>query len=111
MLVGWRAGDAERKICCSDRTVNSIVLLSNGISFSIQVVLFLVLGSFAGIYSRLSSGHEIDMMLIAIDFGTWRPYILTVQTVIGVAIGFGWLGVHTPDKWELAAEMYIVGRR
>ena len=33
-----------------DRTVNSIVLLSNGIAFAIQIVVFLILGSFAGWY-------------------------------------------------------------
>ena len=31
-----------------DRTISSIVLLSNGISFAIQIVLFLILGSYAG---------------------------------------------------------------
>ena len=31
-----------------DRTVNSIVLLSNGISFIIQIFVFLILGSLAG---------------------------------------------------------------
>ena len=31
-----------------ERSINSIVLLSNGISFAIQIVIFLVLGSFAG---------------------------------------------------------------
>jgi hypothetical protein len=30
------------------RTINSIVLLSNGISFAIQIVLFLIIGSYAG---------------------------------------------------------------
>ena len=43
------------------------------------------------------------------DFGTWRPYILIVQTLIGVTIGFAWLGVHTAEKWEYAAALYIVG--
>lgn len=33
-----------------ERTINSIVLLSNGISFAIQIVIFLLLGSFAGMY-------------------------------------------------------------
>lgn len=37
-------------VCNRDRTINSIVLLSNGISFAIQIVIFLLLGSFAGIY-------------------------------------------------------------
>ncbi|RHZ64032.1 hypothetical protein CDV55_102880 [Aspergillus turcosus] len=72
------------------RSINSIVLLSNGISFAIQVVVFLVIGSFA-------------------DFGTWRPNILIVLSVIAYAIGFGWLGVHTQEKWHVAVGLYIVG--
>lgn len=74
------------------RTINSIVLLSNGISFSIQVPLFLILGSLA-------------------DFGMWRSRILIVQTAIAIAIGFAWLGVHVPSKWEYGAGLYIVGRQ
>ncbi|PKX98941.1 MFS transporter [Aspergillus novofumigatus IBT 16806] len=72
------------------RSINSIVLLSNGISFAIQVVVFLVIGSFA-------------------DFGTWRPNILIVLSIIAYAIGFGWLGVHTQEKWHIAVGLYIVG--
>ena len=72
------------------RTVNSIVLLSNGLSFSIQVPLFLILRSYA-------------------DFGTWRSSILIVQSVIAIAIGFAWLGVHEPSKWEYGAALYIIG--
>ncbi|KAF7163150.1 hypothetical protein CNMCM5623_008220 [Aspergillus felis] len=72
------------------RSINSIVLLSNGISFAIQIVVFLVIGSFA-------------------DFGTWRPNILIVLSVIAYAIGFGWLGVHTQEKWHVGVGLYIVG--
>ncbi|CAG7936506.1 unnamed protein product [Penicillium nalgiovense] len=72
------------------RTINSIVLLSNGISFAIQAVIFLVIGSFA-------------------DFGHWRPNILIVLSIIAYAIGFGWLGVHTSDKWHVAIGLYMVG--
>ncbi|KAG0153910.1 Atg22B-1p [Penicillium digitatum] len=72
------------------RTSNSIVLLSNGISFAIQVVVFLVIGSFA-------------------DFGYWRPNILIGLSIVAYAIGFGWLGVHTPDKWHVAVGLYMVG--
>ena len=61
------------------RSINSIVLLSNGISFAIQIVVFLVIGSFA-------------------DFGNWRPNILIVLSIIAYAIGFGWLGVQTADQ-------------
>ncbi|KAF2419907.1 UMF1 family MFS transporter [Tothia fuscella] len=74
----------------STRTINSIVLLANGISFAIQVILFLIIGSFA-------------------DYGTWRPWILIFWSVVAWAIGFGFLGVHTIDKWHVATGLYMVG--
>lgn len=73
-----------------DRTINSIVLLSNGISFAIQVVLFLLLGAMA-------------------DYGTWRPWILIFWSVVAFVLGFAWLGVHTADKWQVGTGLYIVG--
>lgn len=72
------------------RTIESIVLLSNGISFAIQIVVFLVVGSFA-------------------DFGTWRPSILIFLSIVAYGIGFGWLGVHTAEKWHVGVGLYIVG--
>ena len=54
------------------------------------MVIFLVIGSFA-------------------DFGTWRPNILITLSIIAYAIGFGWLGVHTADKWHVGVGLYIVG--
>ncbi|KAH8691758.1 autophagy-related protein 22-like protein [Phaeosphaeriaceae sp. PMI808] len=72
------------------RTVNSIVLLCNGISFAIQILVFLLLGSFA-------------------DFGTWRPNILIGLSIVAFGIGFGWLGVHTEEDWQIGAGLYIVG--
>ena len=90
-LLSQAAGDAGvLHFAGSLRTIDSIVLLSNGISFSIQAALFLAIGSYA-------------------DYGTWRPYILIVATVIGIAVGFVWLGIHTPERWEYAAGLYIVG--
>lgn len=44
------------------------------------------------------------------DFGNSRPNILIVLSILAFAIGFGWLGVQSPDKWEIASGMYIVGR-
>lgn len=72
------------------RTIESIVLLSNGISFAIQVAVFLLIGSFA-------------------DFGFWRPNILIFLSFVAWGIGFGWLGVHTPDKWRVGVGLYMVG--
>ncbi|KAL8791089.1 MAG: hypothetical protein Q9213_000296 [Squamulea squamosa] len=90
-LLYQTAGDAEvLHFAGRDRTINSIVLLANGISFAIQVLIFLIVGSYA-------------------DFGSSRPNILIVLSVVAFGIGFGWLGVHTASKWEVAAGMYIVG--
>jgi len=72
------------------RTINSIVLLCNGISFAIQVVLFLLLGSLA-------------------DYGSWRPWIMIFWSVVAFALGFGWLGVHTADKWHAGVGLYMIG--
>ncbi len=44
-----------------------------------------------------------------VDFGRSRPNILIVFSIVAFGIGFGWLGVHTADKWEVATGLYIVG--
>ena len=85
LAAGQTADERSR-----DRTVNSIVLLASAISFAIQIVVFLILGSFA-------------------DFGTWRPSILILQTSIGSAIGFAWLGVYSPEQWKTAITLYVIG--
>jgi MFS-type transporter involved in bile tolerance (Atg22 family) len=88
-LLYEEAGDAGRlQFLGSYRTINSIVLLANGISFAIQVLLFLVLGSMA-------------------DYGRWRPWILIFWSIVAFGLGFGWLGVHTTDKWHVATGLYV----
>lgn len=48
-LLYQAAGDSEVLLFAGrERTIESIVLLSNGISFAIQIVLFLIIGSYAG---------------------------------------------------------------
>jgi len=74
----------------ADRTINSIILLCNGISFAIQIVIFLVLGSYA-------------------DFGTFRPNILIVLSLVAWGVGFGWLGVHEEGQWRTGLGLYVVG--
>jgi len=45
-LLYQAAGDSPTLLFLgSQRTINSIVLLSNGISFAIQIVIFLIIGS------------------------------------------------------------------
>ncbi|KAI0402379.1 MFS general substrate transporter [Xylaria palmicola] len=73
-----------------DRNVNSIVLLTNGVSFAIQAALFIIIGAYA-------------------DFGSGRRWILVFWSVVSFAIGFAWLGVHVPSRWEAAVGLYIVG--
>ena len=46
---------------------------------------------------------------MSVDFGNSRPNILIVLSIVAFGIGFGWMGVHTADKWRVAAGMYIVG--
>lgn len=48
-LLSQAAGDAGIiHFAGADRTINSVVLSCNGISFAIQIVIFLVIGSYAG---------------------------------------------------------------
>ncbi|KAI0319520.1 MFS general substrate transporter [Amylostereum chailletii] len=72
------------------RDVNSIVLLTNGISFAIQAVLLLCIGAWA-------------------DYGTWRPNITIFFTLLAVGVSFGWLGVEDPSQWRTGVALYIIG--
>ena len=67
-----------------------VLLAANGISFAIQCVLFLLLGSLA-------------------DYGSWRPYILIFWSIVGFGVGFGWLGVYRPDQWPTGVALYMLG--
>jgi MFS-type transporter involved in bile tolerance (Atg22 family) len=84
------SGDCYLKFAGTPQSINSIVLKTNGISFALQCVLFLLIGSFA-------------------DYGWWRRWILVGWTVASWAFGFGWLGVHDPTKWQAATALYILG--
>ncbi|KAG1759193.1 MFS general substrate transporter, partial [Suillus occidentalis] len=72
------------------RNINSIVLLTNGISFAIQTVLLLLIGAWA-------------------DYGRWRPNITVIFTLAAVAVSFAWLGVEDPSKWQAGVALYILG--
>lgn len=72
------------------RDINSIVLLTNGISFAIQAVLIISIGAWA-------------------DYGRWRPNILIFWTIVAVAVSFAWLGVEDPSKWRAGTALYVLG--
>ncbi|KAM5537217.1 hypothetical protein V8D89_009150 [Ganoderma adspersum] len=72
------------------RDVNSIVLLTNGISFALQAAVLLVVGAWA-------------------DYGSWRPNITIFFTILAVAVSFAWLGVEDPSRWEAGVALYILG--
>ena len=81
-------GRAPKADMCNE--VNSIVLITNGISFAIQAVLFIIIGAWA-------------------DYGRWRPNILIFFTALGVAVSFAWLGVEDASKWKTGVALYILG--
>jgi len=72
------------------RDINSIVLMTNGISFAIQAALLLTIGAWA-------------------DYGTSRPNITIFFTILAVAVSFAWLGVEDPDQWRSGVALYILG--
>ncbi|KAF8271174.1 autophagy-related protein 22-like protein [Lactarius quietus] len=70
--------------------INSIVLLTNGISFAIQAVLLLTIGGWA-------------------DYGTWRPNITIFFTLMAVGVSFAWLAVEDPSQWRTGVVLYVLG--
>jgi len=64
-LLYQAAGDSQTLLFLgSQRTINSIVLLSNGISFAIQIVIFLIIGSYAGERYCCPSFKRVGSLLV-----------------------------------------------
>ncbi|RDB25887.1 Autophagy-related protein 22 [Hypsizygus marmoreus] len=72
------------------RDINSIVLLTNGLSFAIQAILLLAIGAWA-------------------DYGRWRPNITIFFTILAVGVSFAWLGIDSPAHWRAGVALYILG--
>ncbi|KAL0577641.1 hypothetical protein V5O48_004330 [Marasmius crinis-equi] len=83
-------GDCVLPFLGSVRDINSIVLMTNGISFAIQAVLLLLIGAWA-------------------DYGRWRPNITIFFTFLAVGVSFAWLGVEDPSRWQAGVALYILG--
>ncbi|KAK2603878.1 hypothetical protein QQS21_003913 [Conoideocrella luteorostrata] len=89
-LLSQASVDSKLHFAGRERDVNSVVLLCNGVSFALQAVLFLVLGAYA-------------------DYGTCRRWILLIWSSISYGVGFGWIGVHGAETWQVAVALYILG--
>ncbi|KAL2813172.1 autophagy-related protein 22-like protein [Aspergillus granulosus] len=72
-----------------ERTVSSVVLIANGLSFTIMTLLFVWLGS-------------------AADYGSFGRWLLLGLTVTCWALQYGMLGIREPSQWPAAMAMYIV---
>ncbi|ORY22173.1 autophagy-related protein 22-like protein [Naematelia encephala] len=71
------------------KTVASVALIANGISFAIMTVFFTTIGSCA-------------------DYGIWNKWILIIATVISWAAQYGFLGITMSSQWRAAMALYII---
>lgn len=92
-------------------SVNSIVLLTNGISFALQAVILLVVGAWAdyGRWRYAIPHTRTDQLFMEISIH--RPNITIFFTIMAVAVSFAWLGVEEPSKWRAGVALYILGRK
>ncbi|KAF9230061.1 autophagy-related protein 22-like protein, partial [Melanogaster broomeanus] len=74
----------------STKSVSSIVLVANGVSFAIMTALFTSISS-AG------------------DYGTFGRWLLFVVTAICWASQYACMSLTSPDRWKLAMVLYIIG--
>ncbi|KAF8551739.1 MFS general substrate transporter [Imleria badia] len=72
------------------KSITSIVLIANGISFAIMTAIFTTIGS-------------------AADYGTFGRWLLFTLTVICWAAQYACMALTSPDRWKLAMGLYIVG--
>ncbi|KAG2155145.1 MFS general substrate transporter [Suillus bovinus] len=80
-VVPWGSGT---------KSVSSVVLIANGISFAIMTAMFTTISS-------------------AADYGTFGRWLLFAVTVVCWAAQYACMALTTPDRWVLAMVLYIVG--
>ncbi|ORX35478.1 autophagy-related protein 22-like protein [Kockovaella imperatae] len=73
-----------------ERSVASVALIANGITFAVMTFLFTTIGSIA-------------------DYENWNKYILLIATVICWGVQFGFLGTKDGNDWQTGIALYIVG--
>lgn len=97
---GWDADKGKSFGCGNDttrcviefgsvRSIDSVVLISQGIGFALQTVIFLFLGSFA-------------------DYGNCGSYILLGLSILSWGCQFGWLGVKSGKQYKAAFALSIL---
>ena len=79
-MVPWGSGT---------RSVNSVVLIANGLSFAIMTLIFVWLGS-------------------AADYGSFGKWLLIALTVICWIFEYGFMGITKPNQWPTAMALYMV---
>ncbi|KAF4619178.1 hypothetical protein D9613_004862 [Agrocybe pediades] len=72
------------------KSVSSIVLIANGISFAIMTLIFTTIGS-------------------AADYGTFGRWLLFVITVICWASQYAEISLTVPSRWPLAMALFMMG--
>ncbi|KAG2042064.1 MFS general substrate transporter [Suillus americanus] len=80
-VVPWGSGT---------KSVSSVVLIANGISFAMMTAIFTTIGS-------------------AADYGTFGRWLLLAVTVICWAAQYASMALTTPNRWVLAMVLYIIG--
>ncbi|KAG1735042.1 autophagy-related protein 22-like protein [Suillus lakei] len=74
----------------STKSVSSVVLTANGVSFAIMMVMLTTIGS-------------------AADYGTFGRWLLFAITVVCWAAQYACMALTTPNRWVLAMVLYIIG--
>ena len=109
-LLSQAAGSAGTlQFAGVNRTINSIVLVANGISFAIQIVLFLVIGSYAG-----NCAQQVCVLSWADDHKTSDARDLTFSSCSRLSLSAlalaGWACIHqTNGRWQRGCTLWVVG--
>ncbi|KAF8512989.1 autophagy-related protein 22-like protein [Gautieria morchelliformis] len=79
-LLPWGSGT---------KSVSSVVLVANGVSFAVMTALFTTIGS-------------------AADYGTFGRWLLLVVTVISWGAQFASISLTSPDRWGAAMGLFMI---
>lgn len=98
--AGWQPGTNPRKPCTESspcvvpwargtKSVSSVVLIANGLCFTVMTIIFIWLGS-------------------AADYGSFGRWLLLALTVVCWSFQFGMMAIRSPSQWPAAMTMYVV---